>query len=148
RAIMAEAGNAEAGQGICGVVAQMVEVPQEYERAVAAVLRDKLEYVMVSDVEAGLSAVEYLRTTQTGRGSFIPLTPRSKNGHMHNGNGNGNGNGHNLNGHSNELGMRTVGEGTSPLLDLVQVDDRYRGVAESLLGDAVLVSDLRAGLQL
>ena len=144
RAIMAEAGNAEAGQGICGVVAQMVEVPQEYERAVAAVLRDKLEYVMVSDVEAGLSAVEYLRTTQTGRGSFIPLTPRGKNGYAHNGNGNG----HDLNRHSSELGVRTVGEGTSPLLDLVQVDDRYRGVAESLLGDAVLVSDLRAGMQL
>ena len=144
RAIMAGVENAEAGQGVCGVVAQMVEVPQEYERAVAAVLRDKLEYVMVADVEAGLSAVEYLRTTQTGRGSFIPLTPRSKNGHAHNGNGNG----HEPNGHNNGFGVLTVGEGTSPLLDLVQVDDRYRDVAESLLGDAVLVPDLRVGLHL
>ena len=144
RAIMADTANAEARQGICGVVAQMVEVPQEYERAVAAVLRDKLEYVMVSDVEAGLSAVEYLRTTQTGRGSFIPLVPRSKNGHAHNGNGDD----HGLNGHTNGFSIRTVGEGMSPLLDLVTVDDRYRGVAESLLGDAVLVSDLRMGLQL
>jgi chromosome segregation protein len=146
RAIMAEAANAEANQRICGVVAQMVEVPQEYERAVAAVLRDKLEYVMVADVEAGLNAVEYLRTTQTGRGSFIPLTPRSLNGYAHNGNGNGNG--HELNGHVNGLQVHTVGEGISPLLDLVHVDDRFRGVAETLLGDAVLVSDLRAGLQL
>ena len=144
RAIMADTANAEARQGICGVVAQMVEVPQEYERAVAAVLRDKLEYVMVSDVEAGLSAVEYLRTTQTGRGSFIPLVPRSTNGHAHNGNGNG----HGLTGYTNGLNVRIVGEGISPLLDLVTVDDRYRDVAESLLGDAVLVSDLRMGLQL
>ena len=142
RAIMAEAANTEGSQKICGVVAQMVEVPQEYERAVAAVLRDKLEYVLVSDMEAGLSAVEYLRTTQTGRGSFIPLMPRNKDGHLHNGNG------HEANGHSNGFGVLTVGEGVSPLLDLVQVEDRYRHVAESLLGDAVLVSDLREGLQL
>lgn len=146
RAIMAEAANAEENQRICGVVAQMVEVPQEYERAVAAVLRDKLEYVMVSDVEAGLNAVEYLRTTQTGRGSFIPLTPRSLNGHAYNGNGNGKGHGHA--GQANGVHVRTVGEGTSPLLDLVQVEDRFRDVAQTLLGDAVLVSDLRSGLQL
>jgi chromosome segregation protein len=144
RAIMAESANAEAKQGICGVVAQMVEVPQEYERAVAAVLRDKLEYVLVSDVEAGLCAVEYLRSTQTGRGTFIPLAPRSTNGHTHNGNGNG----HGLNEHAGQFNLRTVGEGTSPLLDLVTVDNRYRDVAESLLGDAVLVPDLRMGLQL
>ena len=146
RAIMAGVASAEVGQGICGVVAQMVEVPQEYERAVAAVLRDKLEYVMVSDVEAGLNAVEYLRTTQTGRGSFIPLTPRSKNGHVHNGNGNSDG--HELNGYSSGFNVLTVGAGTSPLLDLLTVDDRYRDVAKSLLGDAMLVPDLRSGLQL
>lgn len=144
RAIMAETANAEAKQGICGVVAQMVEVPQEYERAVAAVLRDKLEYVLVSDVEAGLSAVEYLRSSQTGRGTFIPLSPRNTNGYAPNGNGNG----HELNGHNAEFNVRTVGEGTSPILDLVTVDDRYRDVAKSLLGDAVLVPDLRIGLQL
>jgi chromosome segregation protein len=146
RAIMAESANVEAKQGICGVVAQMVEVPQEYERAVAAVLRDKLEYVLVSNVEAGLSAVEYLRSTQTGRGTFIPLAPRSTNGHVHNGNGNGNG--HGITEQANGFSLRTVGEGMSPLLDLVTIDDRYRDVAESLLGDAVLVPDLRMGLQL
>ncbi|HEV8718182.1 MAG TPA: chromosome segregation protein SMC [Candidatus Binatia bacterium] len=126
--------SAESPAGIYGAVAQMVEVPQQYERAVAAVLRDKLEYVVVSGVEDGLSAVEYLRNTQAGHGSFIPLVPRKTNGDS------------SENGTDHEC--PTVGEGTGPLLNFLTVDQRYREVAETLLGDAVLVPDLRAGLQL
>ncbi len=124
----------ESPAGIYGAVAQIVEVPQEYERAVAAVLRDKLEYVVVSDVEDGLSAVEYLRSTRAGRGSFIPLSPRKAKDFSSE-----NGQGHDC---------PTVGEGTGPLLSFLTVDQRYREVAETLLGDAVLVPDLRAGFQL
>jgi chromosome segregation protein len=124
--------------GICGVVAQVVDVPEEYERAVAAVLRDKLEYVVVSGVEDGLKAVEYLRAAQAGRGSFIPLTPKHHNG-SYNGTGNSAMNGHHV---------ALVGEGTTRLLTLLTVDQRYRDLAEFLLGDAVLVPDLRVGLQL
>lgn len=127
--------------GICGVVAQVVEVPEEYERAVAAVLREKLEYVVVAGIEDGLRAVEYLRDTRAGRGSFIPLTPRvaalprqradevsigACNGHA----------------------VTVVGEGATRLLTLLAVDQRYRDLAEFLLGDAILVPDLRVGLQL
>ena len=126
--------SAESPAGIYGAVAQMVEVPQKYERAVAAVLRDKLEYVVVSGVEDGLSAVEYLRNTQAGCGSFIPLSPRKTNGFSSE--------------NGNDRGCPTVGEGTGPLLSFLTVDQRYREVAETLLGDAVLVPDLRAGLQL
>lgn len=130
RSVMA---SAETTAGICGVVAQMVEVPREYERAVAAVLRDKLEYMVVSGIEDGLNAVEYLRRAQTGRGSFIPLHPRSLNGHT---NGNGNGNGH-----------LPVGERIAPLLTLLTVDLRYHEVVEALLGDTLLVPDLRTGFE-
>ncbi len=139
-------GGGETESGIYGVVAQMVDVPQEYERAVAAVLRDKLEYVMVADAANGLTAVEYLRSTQAGRGSFIPLSPKRLNGNGHGSNGHGpHGNGQN--GHA-EFSVHTVGQGTSLLIDLVTVDSRYREVAETLLGDAVLVPDLRSALAL
>lgn len=146
----------ETESGIYGVVAQMVDVPQEYERAVAAVLRDKLEYVMVADAANGLTAVEYLRSTQAGRGSFIPLSPKRWNGNGHGSNGHGT-NGHGLDGngyHTNgqnghaEFNIHTVGQGTSLLIDLVTVDSRYREVAETLLGDAVLVPDLRSAMAL
>jgi chromosome segregation protein len=137
RAIMA---NAETTAGVCGVVAQMVEVPQAYERAVAAVLREKLEYVVVSQVEDGLNAVAYLRDAGAGRGSFIPLHPRVGHGAVYT---NGNGNGHEQSDHS-----PSTGEGAKPLLELLSVDPRYRTVAESLLGEAVLVPNLESGFQL
>lgn len=130
RSIMARA---EAPAGVCGVVAQMVEVPQEYERAVVAVLREKLEYIVVAGIEDGLSAVEYLRDVGAGRGSFIPLQPRDTNGAA--------GNGH-------RNGYRPAGTSSVPLLDFLTVDRRYRAVAETLLGDALLVPDLRTGVEL
>src|SRR5262245_64449596 len=96
--------NPETAPGICGVVAQMVEVPQVYERAVAAVLREKLEYVVVSQVEDGLNAVAYLRDAGAGRSSFIPLHPRVDKGAVYT---NGNGNGH-ASSHSYILGAEEV----------------------------------------
>lgn len=137
RAIMA---NAEAAAGVCGVVAQVVEVPQAYERAVAAVLREKLEYVVVSQVEDGLNAVAYLREAGAGRGSFIPLNPRVGSGPVYS----------NGNGYGSEHGQMNVmtGEGVVPLLEFLSVDPRYRTVAESLLGEAVLVPTLESGFQL
>jgi chromosome segregation protein len=144
RSIMSGLSAETDGGGVYGVVAQMVDVPQEYERAVAAVLRDKLEYIMVADAANGLTAVEYLRSAQAGRGSFIPLSPKRSNSNGHNGNG------HRANGHDAhaEFSVRTVGEGTSLLIDLVTVDARYREVAETLLGDAILVPDLRSAMAL
>lgn len=136
RAIMA---NAEAAVGVRGVVAQVVEVPQLYERAVAAVLREKLEYVVVAQVEDGLTAVAYLREAGAGRGSFIPLHPRVGHGAVYtNGNGYHNGCGH----------LTAATEEVKPLLDCLLVDPQYQAVAESLLGEAVLVPNLEAGFQL
>ncbi len=137
RTIMA---NPDATAGVCGVIAQVVEVPQAYERAVAAVLREKLEYIVVSQVQDGLNAVTYLREAGAGRGSFIPLHPRAGNGAVYT---NGNGNGYTKD-HAPVVG----GEGGQSLLEVLNVDPRYRTVAESLLGEAVLVPNLEAGFQL
>jgi chromosome segregation protein len=137
RTIMA---NPEATAGVCGVIAQVVEVPQAYERAVAAVLREKLEYIVVDQMQDGLNAVTYLREAGAGRGSFIPLHPRVGKGAVY---ANGNGNGH-----THECPALFGVEGAQPLLDVLNVDPRYRTVAESLLGEAVLVPSLETGFQL
>ena len=120
---------------ILGVVAQMIEVPQAYERAVAAVLREKLEYMVVTDTEAGVVAVDYLNQMQSGHGHFIPLqlqcdkqTPSltRADGPM----------------------WATVGEGVSPLIRHVDIPPDYRQMVEALLGDVVLVPNLQVGLEL
>ena len=120
---------------VLGVVAQMIEVPQAYERAVAAVLREKLEYMVVTDTEAGVVAVGYLNQMQSGHGHFIPLQLQcdkqmssltEADGPM----------------------WATVGEGVSPLIRHVDIPPDYRQMVEALLGDVVLVPNLRVGLEL
>ena len=120
---------------ILGIVAQMIEVPQAYERAVAAVLREKLEYMVVTDTEAGVVAVDYLNQRQSGHGHFIPVqlqgdkrTPcrTEADGPM----------------------WATVGEGISPLIRHVDIPSDYRQMVEALLGDVVLVPNLGVGVEL
>ena len=133
---------------VLGVVAQMLAVPHTYERAVAAVLREKLEYVVVADVGDGLAAVEYLRTAEAGHGSFIPRQPRKTD----RGQGLAPQNSQSL----------TVGQGSAvaisaplaeesqgtPLLSFLSIELEYRDVIETLLEDTVLVPDLQTGLRL
>ena len=113
----------------------MIEVPQAYERAVAAVLREKLEYMVVTDTEAGVVAVDYLNQRQSGHGHFIPLQLQCDKP---------------MPGFTEADGPRwaTVGEGVSPLIRHVDIPSDYRQMVEALLGDVVLVPNLRVGLEL
>jgi chromosome segregation protein len=112
--------------GVLGVVADVIDIPQEYERAVAAVLGDRLQYVIVRGEEDGAIAVDRLRQESSGRSSFIPLQPRVP-----------------------DLTAVSKLNGTSRrLMDLVRVDDQYRNVAQSLLGEVVLVPDLSSAIGL
>ncbi len=120
--------NAPADNGVLGVVADVIGVPEQYERAVAAALGERLQYVIVRESDDGVDAVSTLRQDDSGRGSFIPLAPR----HVP------------LNG----KGASSLNGNTRRLLELVQVDEPYRHVAESLLGEVVLVPDLNSGLAL
>jgi chromosome segregation protein len=120
--------DAQPQEGVLGVVADVIDVPAEHERAVAAALGDRLQYVIVREEGDGVGAVHTLRVRDSGRGSFIPLSPRRID----------------LNGN----GAASLNGNTRRLLDLVAVEERYRNVAETLLGEVVLVPDLNTGLAL
>ena len=124
-------GYAETGQaGILGVVADHIDVPQQYEKAVMAVLGERLDHIIVEGPDSGRSAVDYLKQQAGGRGSFIPKTPRA--------NGNGN------------VSLKQV-QGTGvigPLTDIVNFSSSLNGVGDFLLGDALLVEDLQLAMDL
>lgn len=122
---------AETGQaGVLGVVADHIDVPQQYEKAVMAVLGERLDHVIVDGPESGRSAVDYLKQKAGGRGSFIPRSPR------------GNGNTH-------ESLDQVKGKGIiGPLVDMVSFSSLLNGVGEFLLGDALLVEDLKFAVDL
>jgi len=124
RAIMREQPSAEGG--VLGVVADVIEIPEEHERAAAAALGDRLQYVIVRDPEEAVGAVDHLRRAAGGRGSFIPLEPRRNGGH----------------------GAASVNGTSRRFLDLVRVPQHFQAVAESLLGEVVLVPDLASAVAL
>lgn len=60
--------------GIYGLVADVLRADPRHERAVEAVLGDRLQLVVVESHGAGLRAVDYLKRASQGRASFVPLT--------------------------------------------------------------------------
>ncbi len=127
RAIMLKKQQEAVPNGIYGLVAEVMDAPEPYEKALTAVLGDRLQYVIVKGHEEGIEAIEYLKDKASGRGSFIPLH-LSRRQHRP------------LPLHENEV--------VAPLLEMISVKDGYRDVAEYLLSDVVVVRNLKAGLAL
>jgi chromosome segregation protein len=127
RAIMLKKQQAASPNGIYGLVAEVLEAPETCEKALTAVLGDRLQYVIVKGQEEGVEAVEYLKHQASGRGSFIPVQLERK--------------------QSKPLPLGEA-EVVAPLLNMISVKDGYRDVAEYLLDDVVLVKDLKSGLAL
>jgi len=127
RAIMFRRQKKEGFAGIHGLVADVIEAPEPFERALTAVLGDRLQYIIVQSHEDGLEAIEYLKRESAGRGTFIP---------------------HHLSHKEGRLATVAEPEVVSPMLGLVSVKEGYREVAEYLLGDVVVVRDLKSGLGL
>jgi chromosome segregation protein len=127
RAIMLKKQQEASPNGIFGLVAEVIEAPETYEKALTAVLGDRLQYVIVKGQEEGVEAIEYLKTEASGRGSFIPRQLSRK--------------------QHKELPLGEA-EVVAPLLDMICVKEGYRDVAEYLLSDVIVVRDLISGLSL
>ena len=108
---------------VLGLVAEIIQVEPKYEQAVEAILADKLQYIIVESQEDARSAIDYLKERAKGRGSFIPLRDLDGNG------------------------KKLIKASRFPLLSgLVSAPDEYKPLVECLLGDTVLVKDLREAL--
>jgi chromosome segregation protein len=127
RAIMLKKQHDAAPNGIYGLVADVIEAPESYEKALTAVLGDRLQYVIVKGHDEGIEAIEYLKTEASGRSSFIPREMRRK--------------------QHKELPTGEA-EVVASLIDMVSIKEGYRDVAEYLLADVMVVRDLQAGIAL
>lgn len=59
--------------GIHGTVAGLLEVPPRYAAAIAAALGNSLQFVVVENEEAAQRAIEFLKKSDGGRATFLPL---------------------------------------------------------------------------
>jgi chromosome segregation protein len=72
RAVFAKAAG-ERVTGIVGTVADLLDVPGDLERAVEAVLGERLQWVVVECFADARAAVTYLQSQQAGAATFLPL---------------------------------------------------------------------------
>jgi chromosome segregation protein len=108
-------------EDMCGLVADYIEVPEEYEIAVEAVLGEKLQYIIVKSQREGIKAIDYLREHSSGRSNFVPLE---------------------MEGDHSQWECR----GRIRVIDLVRIkSEAVEGIIQYLLGDVFLVAHLDEG---
>jgi chromosome segregation protein len=152
RAIMQQHNGNSRENGVLGLVADMVEAPDQYETALEAVLGQRLGTIIVESERVGLAAIEYLKQNAKGRSSFInrytrkgSVLDRAPVGFVWEMEaagaparaGGAPGGGLQIAGHAGVHG---------PMLGLIQFSTEYRQVAESLLGDVLVVDTLEHAL--
>ncbi|MCS7222262.1 MAG: chromosome segregation protein SMC [Anaerolineae bacterium] len=107
--------------GILGTVGELLRVPPELERAIEIALGGRLQDLVVERWQDAEAAIAYLKQTQGGRATFLPLDhlrpPRP-------------------------LSAPRIAGVRGMASDLVQADPRLREVIQLLLGRTVIVEDL------
>ena len=64
----------ELGKGMHGVLANIIEVPEEYQTAIEMCLGASLQNIVTETEEDAKKLVEHLRKNNLGRASFLPIT--------------------------------------------------------------------------
>ena len=120
-------GNGDSERGIFGVIGELIETDAPYERAVEAVLGERIQSIVVRDQADGLSALQYLKESREGRGAFVPVTLRTR----------------------EELPLHGKEDGViAPLTEVVRVPQECGDLVRGLMGGTLLVHDLPCALRL
>jgi chromosome segregation protein len=104
------------------LLARVLRVPEELERAVAAALGTRLGQVIVPDTRSAVRAVEWLRETASGSATVVPCDPERR--------------------------APVIVPPGPRLLDRIDVDPRYWALAEALLGHVLLAQNLAGAMRL
>lgn len=108
-------------------VAEVVEVPPQFEIAMEAALGSKLQMLLSNQETLAIEAVDHLKETKTGRSSFFN-TPWA------------------LSDKQNSLSAPT---GVVAILkDVIECGEEFKSTIHHLLGDVAVVEDIRSALAL
>ena len=120
---------AENDSSVYGVVARLIKVPRELETAIDMALGAQLQNIVTRDEEAAKRMIDHLRINKLGRATFLPMsTVRSRT--LSN----------------EERKLLTMPGCIGVASDLINYDDKFRGIIENLLGRTVIAKDLNSGI--
>ena len=110
-------------QGIFGTVSQLISVKEEYALAIETALGGSMQNIVVSTENSAKAAIQYLKAENAGRATFLPLTS--------------------VKGNKMQTRALEAEDGYIALAcDLVECEEKYLSVIESLLGRIVVVDNL------
>jgi chromosome segregation protein len=109
-----------------GPLAEMIDVPREYQKALTAALGDRLGHMVVTSTREGAKAAHRLREAGAGRSTFIPLSPRPE--------------------PESEVGE--VPEGLTPLQEVVCFREGCEGLGNFLLRRCFVVDDMQQAVEI
>lgn len=101
--------------GICGTVAGLVKIDQQYSAAIETALGGALQNIVTENEESAKRAIKLLKENRAGRATFLPITAVR-------------GNRLEISSLKNEVGFVSVA------CDLVEFEDKFKGIITSLLG--------------
>ena len=111
--------------GVLGVVSDFVQVPENYERALEAALGEKSNWVVVKDSRDALTAIDLLKDSSSGRGTFFPASNRDY-----------------------PAASNILNSSYKKLSELVNVREIDKQFIESLLDSVYVVEDLEEAMRL
>ena len=112
------------GQGVLGTLSDFVKVPEGYEKAVETALGDTLKWILVDESSSALKAINTLKQSSIGRGTFIPVKDERINTEVYKSSGN-----------------------IKSLFDIVQIENIRSNIIERVLKRVFLVSSLDEALR-
>jgi chromosome segregation protein len=124
-------------KGIRGLVTDLIETPAPYVAALEAALGDRLQYIVVDELDAAVEALTLLKSKAGGRSSFVPLngfTNVSDPGHWP----------FSVEAARPEDAADVVGE----LINLVKYDPAHEPIVRRFIGHARVVKSLDAAVRI
>ncbi len=119
---------AEEGEltGVLGIVADVVNVPAKFERAIEAAFGESLQWVLTQTEEQAAAGALHLRGREVGKVSFVPLTG--------------------FTGMPAETPSAQVPGSFGPALKLVRYQREHEPLLAHLIGSTLVVRDLETAL--
>ena len=117
----------ELGKGMHGVLANIIEVPEEYQTAIEMCLGSSLQNIVTENEEDAKRLIEHLRKNNLGRASFLPITSVK---------------GKKLD--------RIKGKNTGVIgiaSDVIRYSKKYENIILNLLGRTVIVQDMETAIR-
>ena len=121
--------NSNLKKGVNGVLANLISVDSKYETAIEMALGASIQNIVTDTEEEAKKLVNYLRENKLGRASFLPITSvkGTKLSKL------------DKNGVNGVIGIAS---------DLVEVNNKYDGILQNLLGRTVIVENIDSAVSL